>query len=167
MPKLRTLVLNFGIFGNDVKCSRDETPERSSGVLNFGTSRYAGLFGQLKKLNHVLTPHRYGRSISKETRWNDGADVAPSTGMAIGIRLGILHEDAPHAWFFRGVFGCVHVHPLWAASRALVIRGDFPAGFQIAICARDCVGLVNKRIILCNLHANAGARNCLTHLCIV
>ena len=40
MPNLRTLVLKFGIFGNDVNCSCYETPERSSGVLNFGTSRY-------------------------------------------------------------------------------------------------------------------------------
>jgi hypothetical protein len=31
-------------FRNDMKCSRDETPERSSGVLNFSTSRYTSRY---------------------------------------------------------------------------------------------------------------------------
>ena len=37
--KLRTVVLNFCIFGNDVKYLEFKTTERSEGVLKFGTSR--------------------------------------------------------------------------------------------------------------------------------
>ena len=37
---LRTLVLKFSIFGNDVKYQEFKATERSEGVLKFGTSRY-------------------------------------------------------------------------------------------------------------------------------
>jgi hypothetical protein len=37
---LRTLVLKFCIFGNDVKYQEFKATERSEGVLKFGTSRY-------------------------------------------------------------------------------------------------------------------------------
>jgi len=37
---LRTAVLKFSIFGNDVKYQEFKAAERSEGVLKFGTSRY-------------------------------------------------------------------------------------------------------------------------------
>jgi hypothetical protein len=39
------IVLDFGIFGNDVECSYKNT-ERSEGVLKFGTPRYKPIFSK-------------------------------------------------------------------------------------------------------------------------
>jgi len=58
--KLRTSVLNFCIFGNDVKYQEFKTAERSEGVLKFGASRYRQIYN-LRTL--VLKLYIFGSAV--------------------------------------------------------------------------------------------------------